>query len=587
MNAVAEILHILRKDLVRARWLLMGFALLVSFSAWRSAVSRPWMPIEPCVRDCSTRVTTLDGILAVVVFAVALMVAASLVQSDSTQRFNSFWKLQPVRTTSVFGAKLASLLLTVVSVILLAQFAAAWAMGIYPSDAAHIILAYARFFVVCVACASVCAAITSNLRGFLLSAVAILVGTALFWIVWGAVRGDNAAPVPPTGTIFAASIATSVLLLFWLFRIRTPRGVARIAAMALTFTVIVGATYSDMISYSVNEFAQWGGPEVKRGKPADLSISAHRDGRALTVVLTSPAPAANHRLLLVDAVAQIVTPSGRAMPLSFTVNVPGKNNSPHVTKETFVVDSAVAPLLRAGTPAVITSGSPQPNFPSRREVVAFDNYVDAVSSNGVKTRTAILKLIAAVEMPDSVLQLLSTRGARITVSAFIEDQSLETLFTLPASPATHHLKWGTTVSIAKFAKPAIKGIELEAVTGESTRNPIFAGVADQVHEYEVTSYDSTYMFIPTVSDVQYSLTRNFSADTLHLMKWQLGIGAPAMVLPSALFTGTVVKLVPFGKVSDDEFSDWLKNGQLVLNIWEYSSHSLAHAESGVVQQNRT
>ncbi|MEP6778276.1 MAG: hypothetical protein ABJC26_00195 [Gemmatimonadaceae bacterium] len=584
MNAVAEILHIVRKDLTRARWLLIGFGLLVSFSAWRSAVSRPWMPIEPCVRDCGTRFTALDDIVAVIVFAMALVVAASFVQADSTRRFNGFWKLQPVRTSSIFGAKIVLLMFAVVAVILAAQFAAALAMGIYPGDAAHIILEGARRFVVCVGCASVLAAITGSLRSFLLSVVAVIVGTAVFWIVWSAIQGNYAAPAPATGKLFAVSVAILVLLLFWLFRLRTPGPAARITAIALAFSLIVAATYSEVQSSTVNSTALWTSLPVVRGKPAELALSAHRDGRALTVVLTSPAPATNHRLLLVDAVAQIVTPSGRTMQLSFPVNVFVKQRGGRGGNESSIDGSTVVASFVNGKLSELPSRKAQPKFPSRRDVVAFDSYGDAISSKGVKTRTATLKLFAAEEMPDSVLKLLSTIGARIAVSGFIEDQSHETLLSVPAGAATHHLKWGTTVSIAQFVKPAVKGIELEAVTGEFPQNPIFAGVADQVHEFEVASHDSVYTFTPTNSRVEYSLTRNFSADTLHLTKWQMGIGSPMLVLPSSGFSGAMVRLVPMGsKLNDDEFADWMRHGQLVLNIWNYSAHSLAHAESVVVQ----
>ncbi|MEO8564735.1 MAG: hypothetical protein ABI601_21870 [bacterium] len=101
MTWLGQVRHVMRKDLIEDRQLLLGYAAFVAVVGVSSA---------------TTRLGTSNGPLQMLPYLVVLsgMIAvASLVQTDSPTQADAFWASRPFHSSAMFAAKIASALLIV------------------------------------------------------------------------------------------------------------------------------------------------------------------------------------------------------------------------------------------------------------------------------------------------------------------------------------------------------------------------------------------------------------------------------------------------------------------------------------------
>lgn len=157
----AQVLHVAAKDLRYAKWLFVGYAVLVALG---TGFAGGWVGLP------------LSGfpVVTILLIPAGMMLAAIVVQTDSPSRVDAFWATRPLSASAVITAKAA-----VVGGVLLLGAIAQWvALDAFqvPSDSIAwpmtvSVVSYA--VLLCVAMAA--AVLTPNIKAF----VAVLIVTGL------------------------------------------------------------------------------------------------------------------------------------------------------------------------------------------------------------------------------------------------------------------------------------------------------------------------------------------------------------------------------------------------------------------------
>ncbi|MES2521176.1 MAG: hypothetical protein V4617_00665 [Gemmatimonadota bacterium] len=164
MSFVSQILHVFRKDVVRARWLLLayvaGVVLVVMMSSGVIIPPANALQVGP-----------------VIVWAIGLFVFAMSVQDDSPSRIDSYWVSTSQRASAVLVAKLLLALTLVVVPAMLGEWLALQLLGIDAGLAWRLIARPLAAFAALLACAYLLAARVRDVRT--LVGAALLVPVAL------------------------------------------------------------------------------------------------------------------------------------------------------------------------------------------------------------------------------------------------------------------------------------------------------------------------------------------------------------------------------------------------------------------------
>ena len=191
MSVAFYVRHVLRKDLLRARWMLVGFIGLCVLSA--SSV----IGVTP----------TSPSVVATLAVMLGLLLLVLAVQDDAAIDNRAAWRARPVTPNSVASAKLL-LLFTLLAIGVTLQCIAALAFDITASQFVSLILRSQWLLLLGVA-AVVIAAATPDLRHFLLAALfAPLAAIILVWFV-----GWELATSPPRQWMFDVLRSSA---LFWI-----------------------------------------------------------------------------------------------------------------------------------------------------------------------------------------------------------------------------------------------------------------------------------------------------------------------------------------------------------------------------------
>ncbi|HEY2164053.1 MAG TPA: hypothetical protein VGH04_08690 [Gemmatimonadaceae bacterium] len=177
MNAIAQMLHVARKDLRESRWPFIVYVVAVAVAAAR-------------VTDWWSASRVLEMAMFLVVISGVVLVAI-LIQSDSPIRADAFWATRPLAPTAVL---LAKILLVVVIVVGLPVAAQAFAVSSFDIHGMALLRrlatatsAYARWLLIALALAS----LTKDLKSLIVMFVCIPVALGIASDVWTSAVSDR------------------------------------------------------------------------------------------------------------------------------------------------------------------------------------------------------------------------------------------------------------------------------------------------------------------------------------------------------------------------------------------------------------
>ncbi|MEP6731389.1 MAG: hypothetical protein ABJE10_12155 [bacterium] len=224
MTWLAQVLHVARKDLRQARWLFVVYVAVVALVT---------MHMLGWQRD---KLPVLDFGL-IFVMGMGMVLAASLVQSDSPTRSDAFWASRPFYPLSVLTAKVALTVVLVLGVGLLGQFAALRYLDVTGGVLAAVMrisaLEYAGWLFIVMPIA----ALSRDLRTVVVVLIVFLVSVL---VVIGALSIDVALGEPQRELLIVTCIFGAIGLLAYLYRTRDARSRIWVAG----FVIFGGSLFS-------------------------------------------------------------------------------------------------------------------------------------------------------------------------------------------------------------------------------------------------------------------------------------------------------------------------------------------------------
>lgn len=294
-----QALHVARKDVRHTRWLIAAYALAILGVI---AASVFWLPI-------SAAATQLGGFMVIIL---GLILIAVTVQSDSPVTADAYWLSRPLSPPAVMAAKLLFGAGLVLGPALLGQAAALAGHAVPPSEFPGLLLVSAAAYGSWVVTAAALAALTTDLRSFIVAGVLLLLvglfATPLFLTSTTGVPGEAPAALP---AVLIAGGWLGILVHQYLTRnVRRGRWLA-VALVALSTVLPLAAhrsaAHSGPAVGDVPEILKPGTLEV-----AEISLGS---GRELMLGLEAARLQPTHRYVLAFPVAHLLRMDADPVPL--------------------------------------------------------------------------------------------------------------------------------------------------------------------------------------------------------------------------------------------------------------------------------
>ena len=225
MSGMAELWHIVRKDVRQSRWLLIVYLALV-IAATLGAV---------------TRETLLDGNLqwvAALIIIVGPIIAASIIQADSPTQADAFWASHPFRRWAMLGAKVVLVVGVLFVVPLIGQLLGVSAFEVPAHDLAAIMLVTAANYGLLLLVAAFLGALTRDLRGLILLLIGFFVVLTAVAIVLSELQWSWTGVL--SGVLRTLAIGGIVALFVALYLRRGLRGGRALGVGALALFLVAG-----------------------------------------------------------------------------------------------------------------------------------------------------------------------------------------------------------------------------------------------------------------------------------------------------------------------------------------------------------
>ncbi len=391
MSWLAQVRHVLAKDLRHARWFLAAYAAAVAVA---SAHVLNWTQSTDAIYDVA--------MIAVVVLAV--LIVAGWVQADPPRRATAHWVTLPLDPIAVLAAKLV-LAAFLVLLPALGEIAVLRLMRLAPRTIVMLAGAAGVAFGAWLLAAMVLAALTRDLRGFVLLYVAIPFAVLLEGMFF---RSAKATPwwTPTPAAMDAATVialAAALALLAFVFRRRDVHP----AVWAPALIVVLALMSVRLVDAAPEEVPPSGIQRI--GLRIALDSEAPPGTLAVHVAADS-LPATTRARVFIDSVA-VALRSGR------TLTVPGRGGSVRLDNN---AESAGPPdrwiaCRREGLSAV----NVQLNLDAVEEsALASEGAPRAVTFYG---RVEISRAEVSASGPADVGQLDAGDGARVRVTAMAHD----------------------------------------------------------------------------------------------------------------------------------------------------------------------
>lgn len=229
MTPLAQVVHVMRRDLRQHLGFAIAFALLVVLAVMRSGgVVVPGAGSEL-------------GVMPLVLLA--MLVAAAAVQADAPLDPTNFWATRPLDPRAVLAAKLGVALL-LLAVAVLGQLAALAILGVAPGDMGMWTTDGALSFAQWVVAAMVLGAVTRDLRTLAIALLGGAVGGVVLTVVLDAPLRMILVAVSPALQLLWPVAALA--LLAWVFMTRDAAWYVRAAGVALMVLVPVTHMLGDV-----------------------------------------------------------------------------------------------------------------------------------------------------------------------------------------------------------------------------------------------------------------------------------------------------------------------------------------------------
>ena len=257
MTWLAEVRHVLAKDVRQFRWMVAVYLAFVLAAMVRSA---GWAALD----------VLGSGLAPIAVVLSGMIIIASTVQTDSPIRENAFWATHPLRPSVMAGAKVGFAML-LVAMGLVAQAVALGAYDLGGADTAFLLVATASATMSWLIVAMVIGAITRELPSFLLTVIALpVLGYTLVMVFMQLLppQGSQTIVLPDSagaGWRWLALLG-GIGIVAWLYRWRDGR--RRTRAMAVVVAAL--ALYTATLPFPDDDDAL---PSV----PEDLSLALEVD----------------------------------------------------------------------------------------------------------------------------------------------------------------------------------------------------------------------------------------------------------------------------------------------------------------------
>jgi hypothetical protein len=170
MKWSAQVVHVARKDIRFGRWLLLAYTAVVVAAA--ASVFAEWTMAYAYT-------TPFGWIIYMAVVGLGMFTVATLVQADSPSRSDAYWPTLPFRASAVFTAKLLVMGLVLVGIGLVGQLTVLLLHAVPVSHVPRILGASAQAYGFWLVLAALLAAVTPDLRTFVVG----LVATLFLWLV--------------------------------------------------------------------------------------------------------------------------------------------------------------------------------------------------------------------------------------------------------------------------------------------------------------------------------------------------------------------------------------------------------------------
>jgi hypothetical protein len=199
MKWYAQVVHVARKDLRLAGWLILIYGAVV---AGVTAGAVEWGISTAAVAPLPTFGLVLLGM---VLFAI-------LVQADSPARSDAFWASRPLYPLAVFSSKMLIAFLLLLGLPLLGQLVGLLAHDVAARDLPALLADSALSYSSWLGMAAVIAALTRDLRTYLVALVLVTLGWFIGLQALGFLLNPSMTPGPPPPLLVPVAIVTGMLL---------------------------------------------------------------------------------------------------------------------------------------------------------------------------------------------------------------------------------------------------------------------------------------------------------------------------------------------------------------------------------------
>jgi hypothetical protein len=222
MNRLRQVVHVALKDLRGNRWRFAGFVALVAWTTFQAIVPAGGLSfVWPFI------VLLLGGIVAAVV-----------VQADSPYRADAFWASRPLDGMAVFSAKLCVILL-LVAVALAGEFAALLAHDSPAAFSRDVLVGGALSMTLFLSTAAIIAALTPDLRTFLLVEIGLVVVANVVLLSAMGASGELRTIRLSGRSLEIITLIATLLLLAWLYRSRRRGRAILLGVVLLAATLVI------------------------------------------------------------------------------------------------------------------------------------------------------------------------------------------------------------------------------------------------------------------------------------------------------------------------------------------------------------
>lgn len=300
MKPMAQVRHVLTKDLRQLWWPVCAYVALIGLAAAHS-IAWPKMTND------------VFGILMIFVVMSGMVVVAQFVQADSPRRTDALWASRPLAPWAVLIEKLIAAALIVLALAVLGQFIGLRTLDVPVAMMPGLLAESARQYALWLLIAIVLAALTEDLRGFVVALVALPI--VLLIVAETFFSGFDTGPTKAWTPIALGAVAATggVALLAFIYSTRSRRRSLWLAAF-----VISGCAFASIL-------APWRGKPAALEPPASLpkvgvsarlvdldQISMRRD---LSIVVDAAPPPGPVRMWLVAPVLFVRLRNGQQLSI--------------------------------------------------------------------------------------------------------------------------------------------------------------------------------------------------------------------------------------------------------------------------------